>query len=193
MKFLNYFLTLYVCLGLISCNKLNKLDERCSQQPKYLKSFELPDGLIGYNSYELALECSKKTNKPLAIYFTGFNCVNCKKFEDNFLYQKEVKKLLNDNFIFALLYLDDKRALPKESQIEVKSKYSGKIRTVNNIGQLNASLVNKYEHSSQPSLFIANSAEETISLIQYNPNKEVLLKQLKDAILSSVGSHSPNR
>ena len=179
----NQYIYLLIFFSVFSCTNKNELDERCHQSPKYLESFELPDGLVGYNNYELALACSQMTKKPLAIYFTGFTCINCKKFEENFLYQKDVKNIISDNFIFVLLYVDDNRALPKEDQIEVTSKYSNQTRKLKTIGQLNSSLANKYEHSSHPSLFIADSNEKIISLIQYDSNKEALYKQLKDAVV----------
>ena len=176
---------LLVPIIITGCIKTAKLDTRCSQTPKYLEKFELPEGLIGYNNYGLALDCAKRTNRPLAIYFTAYSCINCEKFENDFLYQAEIKKIINDNFVFAILYLDDKRELPQRDQIEIINKYSNQSRLVKTIGQLNSSLVNKYEHSSQPSLFIAKNSEKIISLIQFNPDKKKLSQQLEDAIIKS--------
>jgi hypothetical protein len=108
--------------------------------------------------------------------------VNCKAFERKFLYTEGRIKLLNRYFVFAALSIDDKTELPTEDQVLVKSKYSDNERKIRTIGQLNSSLVNKYEHSSQPSLFIVSPTEEVISLIQYSPDNLNLKKQLEEAI-----------
>ncbi|MFT4664891.1 MAG: thioredoxin-related protein [Polaribacter sp.] len=185
LKLFSVYILVYIVI--IGCNNTNAiaLDEMCTQTPKYSETFELPKGLIGYNNYELALDCAKKTNRSLAIYFTGFACVNCKYFERDFLYQDEVKEMLNENFIIAVLYVDDKRELPEEDQVEVTSNYSNQSRVVRTVGHLNVSLTNKYHHSSHPSLFIATNSEEIISFIQYNPDESELLRQLEEAILKS--------
>src|SRR5690606_8025399 len=71
-----------------------------------LKS-ELP-GITAFFDYEEALKAAKKTGKPLLLDFTGHSCVNCRKMERAVLSKPDVLRQLNENFIVASLYCDDK-------------------------------------------------------------------------------------
>lgn len=166
----------------INCNAERKHYAQCEEIPKYYKAFKLPEKLIGYNNYEQAVECAEKNDKPLAIYFTAIGCKNCRKFEDELLNSSEVSKLLNERFVFVALFVDDKTVLPVEDQFEEKRSFAKGKRRIKNIGQLNCTLYPKYMHSSQPTLFITNRKDSIIAQINYHPNKENLINELKSAI-----------
>jgi len=175
------FLLILVVL-ILSCNSKKKYPQQCEQVPKYLKVFELPEKLIGYNNYEQAVDCARKTDKPLAVYITGYACKNCRDFEEKFLNSDEVSKLLNEHFVFAALLIDIKKELPKEDQFVV-TRSNGTKRKVKTIGHLNGYIAaSKYMNSSQPYLFIRNSRDSIVARIGYSQNKEELLKELKAVI-----------
>jgi len=183
-RIINGFLIILILLlvGNLSREKrVPKLDSRCIQTPKYSDEFDLPEGLVGYNNYENALSCAKKTNKPLAIYFSGFACVNCRRFEDVFLFTEEVKEKLNDYFVFVLLNVDDKTVLPIEDQATVT--FMNRERTLKTIGSLGSHLqIIKTYSGTQPNLALVDTNGKQMALMHYDPDKEVLMNTLNDVI-----------
>ncbi len=63
-----------------------------------------------------ALAHAKEVNKPIMIDFTGWACVNCRKMEEHVWPEREVKDLIENEYVLVSLYVDDKRELPKEEQ-----------------------------------------------------------------------------
>ncbi len=109
-----------------------------------LKS-ELP-GVVAYFDYQEALDASKKTGKPVLLDFTGHSCVNCRKMERAVLSKPDVLRDLNQNFIVASLYCDDKTPLPENERYT--SKDGSKIKT---LGDKNLDLeLTKYGAVAQP-------------------------------------------
>jgi thiol:disulfide interchange protein DsbD len=70
-----------------------------------------------YNDYDQALEAAALQSKPLLIDFTGFGCVNCRKMEASVWTDPKVKQLMNEQFIVASLYVDDKASLPQPMEV----------------------------------------------------------------------------
>lgn len=63
------------------------------------------------HDYEEALRLGREQNKPVFLDFTGHGCVNCREMESVVLSDKKVLDILNDKFIVASLYVDDRREL----------------------------------------------------------------------------------
>ncbi|GAB2988278.1 cytochrome c biogenesis protein CcdA [Mucilaginibacter puniceus] len=104
-------------------------------------------GLDAWYDYEQALQASKELNKPILIDFTGWNCVNCRKMENDVWSDPAVFKLLRDDFILLQLYVDDKtELLPQEQYV---STYSGK--KISNLGAKWSDLeADRFGANSQP-------------------------------------------
>jgi len=128
-----------------------------SDPKKYAEIFHergTPKGFDPYYDYEQALEVSKQTNKPVLIDFTGWNCVNCRKMEANVWTDPRVKNLLNNEFIMAELFVDDKTTLPQNEQYI--STYSKK--KINTIGKKWSDFqASKFNSNSQPLYVIVDS------------------------------------
>lgn len=105
-----------------------------------------PNGIPAFDNYEYALEYAKKVKKPLMLDFTGWACVNCRKMEEYVWSEPEVKKRLSNDVVLVSLYVDDKRELPANEQVEVE--WNGK-RTLKTIG-------NKWSYK-QATEFLANA------------------------------------
>ena len=85
--------------------------------------------------------CSSQAGRTLEIYvdgtidFTGWACVNCREVEEKIWPDKEVFKLIEENYILASLYVDEDIELPADQQGEVDITYDNgnvkkkKIRT----------------------------------------------------------------
>jgi thiol:disulfide interchange protein len=72
-------------------------------------------GMKIYLYLEDAMAEGIKQNKPVMIDFTGWACVNCRRMEENVWTKSEIYNTLNDKYIIASLYVDDKRPL-KENE-----------------------------------------------------------------------------
>jgi thiol:disulfide interchange protein DsbD len=81
--------------------------------------------LDGWYDYDQALAVSKITHKPILLDFTGWNCVNCRKMENNVWSNPEVHKLLKNEFVLVEAYVDDKKVELEKNQQYISS-YSGK-------------------------------------------------------------------
>lgn len=135
-----------------------------------------PNGIPAFDDYYLALEHSKKVNKPLMIDFTGWACVNCRKMEGQVWSDSDVKRKLSEDFVLVSLYVDDKKKLPAELQKEVV--WNGSNRKLSSVGDRWSHLQNtKYQSSTQPQYWIIDADENHYSdSTSYDPdiNKYIL-------------------
>ena len=77
-------------------------------------------------------EAKKKAideNKMLLIDFTGYGCVNCRKMEQTVLSDSEVKRLIDSDFVYVTLYVDDKRKLA-ETEVAEENGKEIRLRTI---------------------------------------------------------------
>jgi thiol:disulfide interchange protein len=86
--------------------------------PNYYSIFEkktqCPDDLSCFHDYDEALEYAKKVNKPIFIDFTGYNCANCRRMEENIWKEQNVYQRLSQKYVVVSLYVDDyQRKLPE--------------------------------------------------------------------------------
>ncbi|WP_316830403.1 protein-disulfide reductase DsbD family protein [Pedobacter aquatilis] len=85
-------------------------------EKKYAELFHrlTPKGFDPYYDFDQAKQASKELGKPVLIDFTGWNCVNCRKMENNVWSNSEVARRLKNDFVMAELVVDDKTELPVE-------------------------------------------------------------------------------
>ncbi|WP_443937194.1 protein-disulfide reductase DsbD family protein [Pedobacter sp. MW01-1-1] len=88
-----------------------------------------PKGFDAYYDFEQAKQAAKELKKPVLIDFTGWNCVNCRKMENNVWSHPEVAKRLKEDFVMAELFVDDKTELPEAEQF-VSTYSKKKITTI---------------------------------------------------------------
>lgn len=111
-------------------------------------------GLDGWYDYDQALKVSKLVKKPILLDFTGWNCVNCRKMENNVWSDAEVFKRLKNDFVMVELYVDDKTELDKNEQFI--SSYSGK--KITTLGAKWSDLqASRFNSNSQPDYVILDS------------------------------------
>ncbi|MBC7745593.1 MAG: thioredoxin family protein [Flavobacterium sp.] len=126
---------------------------------KYASLFDAPYDLDAFYDYEQALAYSKIVNKPLLIDFTGWSCTNCRKMEASVWSDKEVLRILKEDFVLVSLYVDDKTEL---AQADVyNSTFSGKrIKTVGN--KWSDFQTGKFKTNSQPYYVITDGDGTTL-------------------------------
>ncbi|MDO9000491.1 MAG: cytochrome c biogenesis protein CcdA [Bacteroidota bacterium] len=129
-----------------------------------------PNGIPAFDDYYLGLEYAKKVNKPILIDFTGWACVNCRKMEGQVWSDSDVKRKLSKDFVLISLYVDDKKKLPAELQVEVK--WSGSERKLSSVGDRWSYLQNTmYKSSTQPQYWIIDGDENHYSdSTSYDPD-----------------------
>ncbi len=82
--------------------------------PLYTQDFNLYDeGMTHYEDYDEGMRAAQAQGKPVFIDFSGYGCVNCRKMEAAVLNNNKVKDMLEKDFIFITLMVDDKRPLPE--------------------------------------------------------------------------------
>src|SRR5690554_6020966 len=85
---------------------------------------QAPHGLDAFYDYEQALDFARQVNKPVLIDFTGWTCVNCRKMEEAVWPDPAVLRILNEEYVLASLYVDDRT--PLDEAEKYVSSFSGK-------------------------------------------------------------------
>jgi thiol:disulfide interchange protein len=99
-----------------------------TQHPEAVSKY----GLRIFNDYDEALQAAKKENKAVFVDFTGINCVNCRKFENDIWLDETVGNYMRDSFVVASLYTDATSSnydLPEAEHFDSK-ELSSKVTTI---------------------------------------------------------------
>ncbi|RED49273.1 protein-disulfide reductase DsbD family protein [Seonamhaeicola aphaedonensis] len=127
---------------------------------------------------------AQKVNKPIMIDFTGYACVNCRKMEEHVWPLEQIDKYLRDEYVLISLYVDDKKELPKNEQVEV-ARVNGGTRLLKNYGHKWANFQTQFfKSNSQPFyvLLSSNGKQMLSEPVGYTPNEEEYAKFLKSGI-----------
>jgi thiol:disulfide interchange protein DsbD len=106
-----------------------------------------PHGIDAFYDYDEGLAYAKSVGKPLFLDFTGIQCVNCRKMEENVWSDPRVLRMLKNDFVVVSLFTDSKEPLPSNEVF-----HSDVLKTeVNSIGKKFKHFEAKnYETISQP-------------------------------------------
>ena len=77
----------------------------------YIYPQKCPLNLPCYHDLNEGLAVAKKQNKPILLDFTGWNCANCRKMEENVWNKPGVFELIRDKYVLISLFTDDKHEL----------------------------------------------------------------------------------
>ncbi|MNK73437.1 Thiol:disulfide interchange protein DsbD precursor [compost metagenome] len=125
---------------------------------KYADKFHAPLRLNAYFDYEEGLAQAKKQNKPVLIDFTGHACVNCRKMEANVWPNRDILKMISEDYILIQLYVDDKSEL---APADVVTTPEGK--KLNTIGKKWSDLqARKFQSNSQPFYVLLDPKTESL-------------------------------
>ncbi|MBW5398400.1 cytochrome c biogenesis protein CcdA [Brachyspira pilosicoli] len=69
-------------------------------------------------SYNEALELSKQNNKPILIDFSAVWCANCYELKEKVFVNEELKKFIDDNFIFTEVDVDKYKNISDEYNVK---------------------------------------------------------------------------
>ncbi len=129
--------------------------------------------------YEEAVKLAKEKNKPILIDFTGWNCVNCRKMEENVWTKPDVKKLM-DKFILVSLYVDDRQKLPAAKQFTYKLK-DGSNKEIITVGDKWATFeTENVKNNAQPYYALVTPDEKLINNpVGYTPQPKAYQQWLQ--------------
>ncbi len=169
--FLFAAITLYLIPG-VTNTQYSKLSLISGFPPPYCYSvyshqYYCDEPIKDYNE---ALKLAKEKNKPLLLDFTGWNCVNCRKMEENVWPDERVKKLM-DEFILISLYVDDRQKLPAHKQFTYTTA-DGTKKEIVTVGDKWATFqVENFGVTSQPYYVLISADEKLLNLpVAYEPN-----------------------
>ncbi len=99
--------------NIASSTSANATQMLCGKAPKHSDlGLHGVANLPSFFDLEEALACAKQQGKLLLLDFKGHRCANCKKMEGEVFSDKRVLQLLQEKYIIAALYTDDKTELP---------------------------------------------------------------------------------
>ncbi len=103
----------------------------------------------GFQDLESGIKYSKQLNRPILLVFSGYACVSDRKYA-LMLRKPELNQLIQQNFVFVELMVDDRRELPQD-EIYTVAFPNGKERVIRMIGEKNAMLqLINFKNNSQP-------------------------------------------
>lgn len=82
-----------------------------------------------FNDYETGMAYAAQTGKPILLEFGGHGCVNCHKMDATVLADERVRKLIDEEFVFIVLMVDERTRLPQTIEVEENGRTS-RLRTV---------------------------------------------------------------
>ena len=136
---------------------------------KYDDIFHAPLNLNAFFDYEEGMAYARKVNKPVMIDFTGHACVNCRKMETTVWPDKNVLRLLSQDYVLIQLYVDDKTELSENEQ--TVSSFSGnKLKTIGN--KWSDFQASRFKTNSQPYYVLLDHDDEMLTKPQganYDP------------------------
>lgn len=91
-----------------------------------------PGKFTHFDDYDEGMQYAAEHNMPVLLDFSGYGCVNCRKMEGAVLDDPAVKSMIEENFVFITLMVDDRKELPEERTFEV----NGQKRVMETVGDL---------------------------------------------------------
>jgi thiol:disulfide interchange protein len=139
-----------------------------------------PHQIVVFDDYDKGLAYAKTVNKPIMLDFTGHACVNCRKMENNVWSDERILTILKNQVVVISLYVDDKRALPKNEQLVSKTT-GASIETIGD--KWTDFMISTYKTNTQPLYVLTdlsgtnlNSKQPTISFVSID-EYELWLKE----------------
>lgn len=91
-----------------------------------------PGKFTHFDDYDEGMQYAAEHNMPVLLDFSGYGCVNCRKMEGAVLDDPAVKSMIEENFVFITLMVDDRKELPEARTFEV----NGEKRVMETVGDL---------------------------------------------------------
>jgi thiol:disulfide interchange protein len=93
----------------------------------YVYPQKCPLNLNCFHDLNDGIAYAKQVNKPILLDFTGYNCANCRKMEENVWNKPGITEIIRDKYVLVSLYTDAKRTL-KTPYTAYTSPFDGKVK-----------------------------------------------------------------
>ena len=99
--------------------------------PLSTQDFKLVDNSMElvFDDYETGMAYAAQAGKPVLLEFGGHGCVNCHKMDATVLSDERVKNLIEDEFVFIVLMVDERTRLPQIIEVDDGGRNS-RLRTI---------------------------------------------------------------
>ncbi|MBF6597333.1 MAG: thioredoxin family protein [Fermentimonas sp.] len=99
--------------------------------PLSTQDFKLIDNSMElvFDDFETGMAYAAQTGRPVLLEFGGHGCVNCHKMDATVLADERVKNLIEDEFVFIVLMVDERTKLPQMIEVEEGGRNS-RLRTI---------------------------------------------------------------
>ncbi len=99
--------------------------------PLSTQDFKLGDKPMSlvFDDYGTGMAYAMQANKPVLLQFGGHGCVNCHKMDATVLADDKVRELIEEEFVFITLMVDERTRLPEVLEMEENGRTT-KLRTV---------------------------------------------------------------
>lgn len=131
-----------------------------------------------FDNYDDAVAFAVQENKPLLIDFSGYGCVNCRKMEGKVFDTPEVSGIIDKDFVFVKLMVDDKHKLTEPVTVEE----NGRTTVLKTIGDKWSYLQrSRFGSNTQPYYVIVDPAtgRQVGQSRSYDENVEQFVKWLE--------------
>ncbi len=135
---------------------------------------DCPNNLDCFKDLKTGIAYAQKVNKPIMLDFTGYACVNCRKMEEHVWPDKTIDGYLRNDYILISLYVDNKKELPQDQQIDV-NRINGGTRKLENYGHKWANFQTQFFQTNSQPFYVLLSPDGKQILNQpigYTPNEE---------------------
>ncbi|MBN4047139.1 thioredoxin fold domain-containing protein [bacterium AH-315-P13] len=135
---------------------------------------DCPNNLDCFKDLKEGIAYAQKVNKPIMLDFTGYACVNCRKMEEHVWPDKTIDNYLRNDYVLISLYVDDKKELPENQQIDV-NRINGGTRKLENYGHKWANFQTQFfQINSQPYYVLLSPDGKQIlnQPVGYTPNED---------------------
>ena len=140
----------------------------------FLLPNDCPNYLNCFKDLKEGIAYAQKVNKPIMLDFTGYACVNCRKMEEHVWPNKTIDNYLRNEYVLISLYVDNKKELPKDQQIDV-NRINGGTRKLENYGHKWANFQTQFfQINSQPYYVLLSPDGKQIlnQPVTYTPNED---------------------
>ena len=135
----------------------------------YIYPQRCPLNLPCFHDLNEGLAYAKKVNKPILLDFTGWNCANCRKMEENVWNKPGILETIRDKYVLISLYTDDKSELKAPYSIYTSSVEN---KPVNTEGKLWTDFeATHFNRNSQPFYVLVSPDMKVLNApVAYTPN-----------------------
>ena len=139
----------------------------------------LPHGLQAYDNLDEGLAAASQSGKPVFVDISGHGRVNCREMEAKVWSDSRVQKILRDDYVLVVLYMDDKKELPQDKWVTTSS---GKV--LKQVGRANSYIVKeRFGVNAQPNYALLSPTGELLAPVRgYNLDVEEYIAFLKSGL-----------